>query len=146
MKKLASLLIIAFMTHAQLAISEEPTVGTLILHVSNLKNDNGEVRIALARSKEELDFKKLPLKLVRAEIRDRKAEWAFVDLPFGEYAIKLYHDENGNEVFDRNFLGIPKEGYGFSNNAKGRFGPPAYDQVKFTFNEFQAEMTIKVIY
>ncbi|MDC0166336.1 DUF2141 domain-containing protein [Gammaproteobacteria bacterium] len=52
-------------------------------------------------------------------------------IPHGEYAISLFVDSNGNKKIDKNFLGIPKEQYGFSNNAMGRMSAPTFDQAKF---------------
>jgi len=52
-------------------------------------------------------------------------------LPHGEYAFTLYVNFNGNKKLDKNFLGIPKEQYGFSNNVMGRMSPPTFDQAKF---------------
>ena len=52
-------------------------------------------------------------------------------LPHGEYAISLFVDSNGNKKIDKNFLGIPKEQYGFSNNVMGRMSAPSFDQAKF---------------
>ena len=49
----------------------------------------------------------------------------------GEYTIKIYHDENGNGIHDKNILGIPKEDYAFSNNAVASIGPPDYEKAKF---------------
>jgi len=46
------------------------------------------------------------------------------------YAIQAYHDENDNLTVDRNFLGIPNEAIGFSNNAPVRFGPPRFDDAE----------------
>jgi uncharacterized protein (DUF2141 family) len=73
-------------------------------------------------------------KSIALDISDQKCEWIIEELPFGEYAIKLYHDENGNNKMDRNMLGIPSEDYGFSNNATGSFGPADYEDAKFIFN------------
>jgi uncharacterized protein (DUF2141 family) len=67
-------------------------------------------------------------------VRDKKAVWTVENLPFGDYAIKFYHDENGDNACNTNFLGIPSEGYGFSNNAKAFFGLPSFDKAKFTFD------------
>ena len=53
------------------------------------------------------------------------------ELPDGIYAIGLYVDSNKNEKLDTNFFGIPKEQFGFSNNAKGRFGPPSFESASF---------------
>ena len=52
-------------------------------------------------------------------------------LPFGEYAFTLFVDFNGNKKIDKNFLGIPKEPYGFSNNVIGNMSAPTFDQAKF---------------
>ena len=52
-------------------------------------------------------------------------------IPHGEYAISLFVDSNGNKKIDKNFLGIPKEQYGFSNNVMGRMSAPSFDQAKF---------------
>ena len=56
------------------------------------------------------------------------------DLPAGEYAIASYHDENGNGKLDTNALGLPEEGYGFSNDARGMFGPPKFSEAVFEFD------------
>lgn len=55
------------------------------------------------------------------------------DLPEGDYAISMYHDENSDGVLNRNFFGIPKEPYGFSNNIKPRLSAPNYKDCKFSF-------------
>ena len=54
----------------------------------------------------------------------------FSNLPAGEYAVAVYHDENTNGQLDKNFLGIPREAYGFSNDAHGIFGPPSFKDAK----------------
>ncbi|MGC6517374.1 MAG: DUF2141 domain-containing protein [Candidatus Puniceispirillaceae bacterium] len=54
------------------------------------------------------------------------------DIPDGTYAIGIFIDVNGNNKMDKNFLGIPKEQYGFSQNAKGSFGPPSFEDASFT--------------
>ena len=48
----------------------------------------------------------------------------------GSYAIQAYHDENDNLTVDRNFLGLPNEAIGFSNNAPMRFGPPHFEDAE----------------
>jgi len=64
-----------------------------------------------------------------------------VDLPSGQYAIALYVDVNGNKRIDSNFLGIPKEQYGFSNNVMGAFGPPKFEKASFDHGE---SSTVKI--
>ena len=69
-----------------------------------------------------------------ATIDNDKAIWVFKEMPFGEYAVKCYQDENENSTLDTNFVGIPTEPYGFSNNARGTLGPAAYADAKFTLD------------
>ena len=51
------------------------------------------------------------------------------------YAFSFFHDLNNNKKLDTNFLGIPKEPYGFSNNKKGRFGPPKFSEASLEINK-----------
>ena len=64
------------------------------------------------------------------EVKTGSATYIF-DIPDGTYAIGIFVDVNYNNKMDRNFLGIPKEQYGFSNNAKGNFGPPSFEAASF---------------
>ena len=70
----------------------------------------------------------------------------FEDLPYGTYAITILHDENGNLKVDANFLGIPKEGYGFSNNARNLFRAPKFEEAKFELKQPQVTQRIDFIY
>ena len=54
-----------------------------------------------------------------------------IEIPDGEYAIAFFIDANGNKKLDKNFLGIPKEQFGFSNNAMGTLSAPSFEQAKF---------------
>ena len=58
----------------------------------------------------------------------------FENIPEGTYAVSIFHDENNNDKLDSNFIGIPKEDYGCSNNAKGFMGPPKWKDAKFELN------------
>ncbi|MDG2520616.1 DUF2141 domain-containing protein [Caulobacter segnis] len=55
-----------------------------------------------------------------------------VDLPPGEYGVMAYHDRNGDLKLNTLPIGLPTEPYGFSNNSRGRFGPPAWNAARFT--------------
>ena len=61
----------------------------------------------------------------------RESHKFIINLPEGTYAIALFIDANENLKIDKNFLGIPKEQYGFSNNAMGRLSGPSFEQAKF---------------
>ncbi len=69
----------------------------------------------------------------------------FEDLPPGEYGIISFHDSNGDGDFNRNFMGIPSEKYGFSNNPRPRFRAATWAEARFTINdEGASEMTIEL--
>ena len=58
-----------------------------------------------------------------------------IELEAGTYSIGFFIDKNDNEKLDTNFLGVPKEQFGFSNDARGRFGPPSFEAASFTLDE-----------
>jgi uncharacterized protein (DUF2141 family) len=68
------------------------------------------------------------------------------DVPYGEYAISVFHDINGNGKLDKNLFGAPKEPYGFSQNFKPTFSQPKFDDCRFVFNETNASITINLIH
>ena len=95
-----------------------------ILYLSICKDETGFKETVENESKEESCItlvKKIDLQ--NTEINNL--------LPCGEYAVTLFVDFNGNKKLDKNFLGIPKEQYGFSNNVMGKMSPPTFDQAKF---------------
>lgn len=129
------ILVLSQFTFAQDSIKSDPQTGNLILNISGFENNEGSVRIALANSKEEYQTKGKAFRAAIVPIKDEKSQFIFEELPFGIYAIKIFHDENDNGELDTNFLGIPTENYGFSNNAKGSFGPAGWEDAKFKFDK-----------
>ena len=70
----------------------------------------------------------------------------FPGLNTGTYAISVFHDENSNGKLDTNFMGIPREGVGASNNAKGHFGPPKFDAAAFQYSVGRIDLKITINY
>ncbi len=66
------------------------------------------------------------------------------DLPHGTYAIAAYHDKNRNGELDKGMFGVPTELYGFSNNARGTFGPPSFDDAKFQFGSSVGKVSFQL--
>ena len=66
------------------------------------------------------------------------------DIPSGTWAVLAYQDENENKELDRNFIGIPKENYGFSRNPVSRFGPPSFDDAAIELREGSNTAAIKL--
>lgn len=125
-------------------VSDEPK-GDLRLIITGFRHNNGQARIGLVNTEKDFKARRDETKNVRGasvKIENNTVDYIFRDLPFGEYAIKLYHDENNNDKLDVNILGIPKEPYGFSNNARGRFGMPDYAKVRFFLDT--KEKTIRI--
>ena len=105
---------------------------TIRVAVSGLHSDKGKLYMSLYNS--EKGYPKdasAAYRLSFADIHDGKSTILFAGIPQGTYAIACYHDENNNGKLDANFLGIPKEGTGASNDAKGSMGPPKFKDAKF---------------
>ena len=66
------------------------------------------------------------------------------DLPAGPYAVAAFHDLNGNGKLDRTALGPPAEPYGFSNDARGNFGPPGFDSAAIDLSPGRHTIRIRV--
>ncbi len=67
-----------------------------------------------------------------------------VKLKNGTYAISIFHDENNNKKLDTNFIGIPKEAFGFSNDVIGLMGPPTFEEAQFKVLNNNSSVTIKL--
>ncbi len=123
--------------------------GKVTVHVTGLRNDKGVVRFALFNSKDSYSADKntadLAYKKDVAPINVSETAYTFKDVPYGEYAIKLYHDEANSGKFIVGKFGIPKVEYAFSNNARGLFGPASYDKAKFKLSSASLNMDIKMI-
>jgi uncharacterized protein (DUF2141 family) len=106
----------------------------LTITLKGVHSADGAVFLAVYGSAE--SFMKAPQAKTTRRIDASKGDLKIVihDLPAGKYAIASYHDENGNGKLDTNSLGIPEEGYGFSNDARGTFGPPAFQEAAFEFD------------
>ncbi|MEW6989987.1 DUF2141 domain-containing protein [Colwelliaceae bacterium 6441] len=102
----------------------------LTVKISDIEQGKGHVLVALYHGKDNYKNGEV-IKASKVKATHKNELVVFKDLIDGEYAIKMYQDENDNELLDTNMLGIPKEGYGFSNNV-GMFGEPDYQEAKFT--------------
>jgi uncharacterized protein (DUF2141 family) len=106
---------------------------TIQVEVDGLKNNRGNVMIGIYNS--ENTFLKKTFKGNTAVIKHNKAAATFSNIPAGEYAVSVFHDENGNRKLDLNFMGIPTEKYAASNGATGFMGPPKYIDALFKATE-----------
>jgi uncharacterized protein (DUF2141 family) len=108
----------------------------IIVVLTGFQSDSGHVLVSLHdRAKSFPGDADGAKKLARAKINGKKAVLRFIDLESGRYAISTFHDENDNEKLDTNFLGIPKEAVGASNNASGTLGPPKWKDAVFEYKQ-----------
>ena len=112
----------------------------LTVNTSGFRNNDGKVKVGLYNV--EANFLKETYLAITSEIQDLKATVQFKDLPVGEYAVSIYHDEDNDGKLKTGVFGIPKEDVACSNNAKGKMGPPKYADAKFTITK---DTTIAVI-
>lgn len=124
------------------AEAEKPRVGTLTIVSSGFESEEGDVMIRLSNSREDFEAEDAGFRNAKVEASGGKATTTFEGLPYGEYAIQLFHDENSNEELDIGWMG-PEEAYGFSNDARGVMGPPDWDDAKFTLSVPELTTTIK---
>ena len=111
------------------------SAGTLTVVVTGIEENRGAVAFALFDSEESYGTKENPLRSAYIEVQNRSCEWVVENLPFGDVGVMIYHDVNGNEKLDtRRLFRIPREPYGFSKDARSRFGPPSFDKMSFAFS------------
>ena len=141
MKKTSIIILISLLSTIT-GLAQQQKVLNVLVKVTNIKTDTGKVYLALYNNKNSFLSKTLLGKKV--DIKNGVAEAAFTDLPEGEYAISVFHDENDNGKLDSNFMGIPKEPYGFSNNASGFMGPPKWEDAKILVTDTDINTIIKL--
>lgn len=121
--------------------------GSIAVTVTSLRSDGGRIIALLYDSSQGFPTKPGRARVAhKATITDRAARLRFVGVAPGTYAISILHDENDNGKLDTNLIGIPKEGVGASNNAKGKMGPPKYADAKFRVAADEVVQVIEIQY
>lgn len=114
------------------AQADEAAGGDIIVTVSTVRNTAGHIICALFDSAEAFD-KRLPAMKVTVSAAAPSTDCVFHGVKAGTYAVTAIHDENDNGQLDKNFFGMPKEGYGVSNNHTYAMHGPAYGESRFSF-------------
>jgi uncharacterized protein (DUF2141 family) len=107
---------------------------TLKIEISGLESSEGQVLLEFNNEKGE------KMMGIAQSIVENQCLIVVNDLKPGKYAFKYFHDKNVNKKLDLKWMGIPKEGFGFSNNAKGTFGPPSLEKMIFVL---EGNMSVK---
>ena len=114
----------------------------LHVKVENIKAIKGSLKIAIFNHEDHFLSKEIMSD--GRTIDSTSMKFSFKGLDQGVYAISIYQDENDNGKLDSNFMGIPSEPYAFSNNAKGMFGPPSFQDCQFEITEGEQEIVISL--
>ena len=143
-----ALFIIVALTVAGEVEAQSPEVGNITVVITNLRSTDGDVLISLYDKAE--GFPKDRNAIIRAAAVPPDASGQvttiFKDLPHGEYAIAVLHDEDGSQGMTFGRFHLPKEGYCFSNNVKVRFKPPKFKKTKFTLDGDGVTQTLRMRY
>jgi uncharacterized protein (DUF2141 family) len=97
----------------------------LDIEINGIRNNTGKIMLQLFDENEKI------IRQDMSDIKDNKCLFSFKIKNSGKYAVRYFHDENLNGIMDTNLVGKPKEGYGFSNNVTGMFGPPPFEKWLF---------------
>jgi uncharacterized protein (DUF2141 family) len=133
--------------NADVAAGKTPCPG---IHVTilNIRNSTGTVDCALFDTPKgfPVDVLRSAMRLMAMKIPTGEARCDFEDIPPGTYALVVLHDENMNGKLDTNWLTLPKEGYGFSNDAKAMLRAPSFSDASFIYDGKTLALTITLRY
>ena len=137
-------LILALIGTTPVFAAEATAPADLVVHVTGFAHDRGQAVANLFREGE--DVLRKPLLQVKAKVANGESTLMFPALAYGEYAISVFHDENGNGDLDHNFLHLPAEPLGFSNGFRfGVFsGLPSFEKLRITFGAGSRPVEIRV--
>ena len=117
--------------------------GELRITVPGVESDAGAVRVALFASADDFANDR-PVHGSSAAARVDGVHVVFPALSPGRYGITSFHDRDDDAEIDTNLMGVPTEPYGFSRNARGRFGPPSFDDLSFEVGDDDVRMEIEL--
>ncbi len=140
--------VLVFTNLTTIAFAQLSSCPGIHVKVLNIRNSTGTVDCALFDSPEGFPIEVLhsAVNVMIIKIRKKEARCDFEDIPPGTYALAVIHDENMNGKLDTNWLGVPIEGYGFSNDVKAVLGPPSFSDASFKYDGKILDLTIRLHY
>jgi uncharacterized protein (DUF2141 family) len=115
------------------ALSQEET-SILTVKISDIENSDGTLLVSVFSPDDDWLKETYTFHRLEVDMKDGVQSVDFTGLEPGTYAVSIIHDQNNNGELDSGMFHIPKEPYGFSNDAKGRMGPPGFDDCKFEYD------------
>jgi uncharacterized protein (DUF2141 family) len=119
---------------------------SLQVAVEDLRNTRGHLRLGVFHEPAGFPRERDRALLWKSLPTDTSPTIFALELPPGRYAIVVLHDENGNKKLDTGLFGIPKEGYGASNNPKPRRRAATFEEAAFELRDEPAELTVSIQY
>jgi uncharacterized protein (DUF2141 family) len=140
--------LLVFANPTAVVLAQSSSCPGIHVKVLNIRNSTGTVDCALFESPDGFPIEVLldATNVMVIKVRHTEARCDFEDIQPGTYALAVIHDENMNGKLDTNFLGVPKEGYGFSNEAKGLLGAPSFSAASFEYDGGTLDLTISLHY
>jgi|SRR5690554_1752826 len=135
-------LLLCFSILAGFVSNESPQ---LTIRIENIETLEGDIRIGVFNTSDKFLTQGSTFKNYKIAVKNAVETIIIDDLPKGEYAFLLYHDKNADGKMNRNFLGIPKEPFGFSNNVKPKFSMPTFEECKFLLDE-NLELQVNLVF
>lgn len=120
--------------------------ATLTVDIQSLRSVKGDVHITLCDNRKCYEQRKNWRDRKVIPVTDKAVQVSFENLTPGEYAIMVFHDEDQDSSFDKNFLGFPQEGFGFSRDARPVFDAPIYESVYLTLGSQNLQTEINMQY
>lgn len=132
---------------SDVAASSKAETGSIAVTITNVRSSEGVIRACLTQvAKGFPRCKNGDGSVTKVVAAKSTANVTFTGVAPGRYAIALLHDENNNGKADRALMMMPKEGFGFSRDAKVRMGPPKFEAAAFTVTPDKQSQTIKMRY
>ncbi len=109
--------------------------ASLTINISDIAPAQGWIQLALYNNPDDFPKEGREYKIVTIKVSGKTVSCCINNLPQGKYAIALFHDLNEDGICNKNRLGFPTEGYGFSNNIRPKLGAPAFKKAAFEINQ-----------
>jgi uncharacterized protein (DUF2141 family) len=130
-------------------VRSAPETSTVTVTITGFRNDKGRVDGLIFSGPQgfpEEDARAFDKQEAEIDPKTLSAQLVFRNVPRGYAAVSILHDENMNRRIDKNFIGIPKEGYGTSNNPRKAKHTPRWDEGRFLVDKPEEAIVIRLIY
>ena len=128
-----------------IVIPNKGFAADLEVTVKALRNDKGQLRMAIYNDPGEFP-RGNEIRSLDIQAKSGDVTALFSGIKPGTYALAIHHDENFNNEMDTNFLGMPNEGYGFSNDARVFLAPPTFEAASFVIDEQLKKISLYIVY